>query len=559
MPARDRQRRRGAADRAGRGAPPSAAGPPRDGDRRHGRVTSSAGDAPELAQLEAALADAAAGQPSLAFVVGESGVGKTGSWPSSRARAEAGGARVLRGDCVQLGEGELAYAPLVSALRPLARDADPVLTGLGPEVLAELATLLPGIAAAREQGVRPGEQARVFEALLAVFDGLARERRAAGDRGPALGRRVHARVPALPRRRARRTSRCWSWPPTAPTSCTAAIRCGRCSPSSSARARCAIDLAGFTRDGAREQLADILGAEPEPRSSSGCTRAAEGNPLFTEELLAAGARRPRRACRRAWPRARAADRAARRPTRRRSSACSRPAGGSTTRARRGRRPRAARAARRAARGGRGPHRRARAATATRSATRCCARRPRRPAAGRARRAAPRARARRSRPGAGPLDNARRRRDRPPLPRGRRPAGGAGGGGTRGARGDGGPGLPRGRPALFERALELWDRVPDAPELAGPTRSSCSSAPPPATSTPTTPALGHVARRALALVDEAAEPRRAAGCTGCCTAALWALLRQEEALAALDRGLALLADDVPSPERAGLLARHARRR
>ena len=31
----------------------------------------------ELAQLQAALADAAAGQPSLAFVVGESGVGKS--------------------------------------------------------------------------------------------------------------------------------------------------------------------------------------------------------------------------------------------------------------------------------------------------------------------------------------------------------------------------------------------------------------------------------------------------------------------------------------------------
>ena len=133
------------------------------------------GRALELAQLEAALADAADGQPSLAFVVGDSGVGKTRLVTELAERAAAGGTRVLRGDCVQLGESELAYAPLVSALRPLARDGDPVLTGLAPEVLAELATLLPGIAAAREQGVRPGEQARVFEALLAVLDGLSRE------------------------------------------------------------------------------------------------------------------------------------------------------------------------------------------------------------------------------------------------------------------------------------------------------------------------------------------------------------------------------------------------
>ena len=60
----------------------------------------------ELAQLEAALADAAAGQPSLAFVVGESGVGKTRLVTEVAERARAGGSRVLRGDCVLLGEGE---------------------------------------------------------------------------------------------------------------------------------------------------------------------------------------------------------------------------------------------------------------------------------------------------------------------------------------------------------------------------------------------------------------------------------------------------------------------
>jgi predicted ATPase len=41
----------------------------------------------ELAQLQAALSEAAAGQPSLAFVVGESGVGKSRLVAELQARA----------------------------------------------------------------------------------------------------------------------------------------------------------------------------------------------------------------------------------------------------------------------------------------------------------------------------------------------------------------------------------------------------------------------------------------------------------------------------------------
>ena len=67
----------------------------------------------------------------------------------------------------------------------------------------------------------------------------------------------------------------------------------------------------------------------------------------------------------------------------------------------------------------------------------------------------------------------------------------------------------------------------------------------------------LARRALALVDEVAEPRRAAWLYGMLQRGLWALLRQDEATGALERGLALLAGDGPSPERARLLARQAK--
>ena len=83
---------------------------------------------------------------------------------------------------MELGEGELPYAPLVAALRPLARDQDPVLQEVGEAARAELATLLPDIAppGARGAASRPDDaagvaQRRLFEALLALLERLGRE------------------------------------------------------------------------------------------------------------------------------------------------------------------------------------------------------------------------------------------------------------------------------------------------------------------------------------------------------------------------------------------------
>src|SRR6478672_5583737 len=111
------------------------------------RMTSSRmiGRAAELAELEAALSDAAAGRPSLVFVAGESGLGKTRILDEAARRTRAAGGRLLSGDCVELGEGELPYAPIVAALRPLARDGDPALDALPGAARAELDRLLPGL------------------------------------------------------------------------------------------------------------------------------------------------------------------------------------------------------------------------------------------------------------------------------------------------------------------------------------------------------------------------------------------------------------------------------
>src|SRR5919108_4000582 len=133
----------------------------------------------ELAELEAAIRDASDGRPSLAFIAGESGVGKTRLLNELERRALTIDVRVLTGDCVALGEDELPYAPIVAALRSLTRDGDPVLDELGPATRAGLASLLPELApATRSAGgaaAVPGSdgeappQARVFEALLSLL------------------------------------------------------------------------------------------------------------------------------------------------------------------------------------------------------------------------------------------------------------------------------------------------------------------------------------------------------------------------------------------------------
>src|SRR5262245_6672319 len=135
----------------------------------------------ELAELEAAIHDASAGRPSLAFSAGESGVGKTRLLSELERLALSADARVLTGDCVALGEDELPYAPIIAALRSLTRDGDPVLDELGPVTRAGLASLLPELARPSDErdddrgpGAAGAPQARVFEALLTLLDRLGR-------------------------------------------------------------------------------------------------------------------------------------------------------------------------------------------------------------------------------------------------------------------------------------------------------------------------------------------------------------------------------------------------
>jgi len=138
----------------------------------------------EAAQLRAALERAAGGQPAIVVVAGEAGVGKTRLVHDLVCRVGEVGAVALTGGCLDVGDGVLAYAPLVEALRPLVGLLDPaelerVLGGAG----GELARLVPELGPPAGVGGRPAEAplapTRLFELLLGVLHRLA-------ERGPVL-------------------------------------------------------------------------------------------------------------------------------------------------------------------------------------------------------------------------------------------------------------------------------------------------------------------------------------------------------------------------------------
>jgi DNA-binding NarL/FixJ family response regulator len=257
------------------------------------RVSSSrfVGREPELAELEQLLDEAAGGRAQMALVTGESGMGKTRLVDELAARASAGGARVLFGECIELAAGELPYAPIVSALRPLARRGDPALDAIGA-ARADLAQLLPELGPPIARGADIGNvtpQARLFEALLALLDRL-------GSEAPVVlvVEDLHWADPstrdfliflsrALCRERVLvvgtyRSDELHRRHPLRPV--VAELERGE-------RGR-RIELRPFTREELVAQLADILGAEPERLLVDRLLARSEGNPLFVEELLAAG-------------------------------------------------------------------------------------------------------------------------------------------------------------------------------------------------------------------------------------------------------------------------------
>ncbi len=138
------------------------------------------GRATELAALDAALAAAADGQPGVALVGGEAGVGKTRLLDEFTSRATDAGFVVLVGHCIELGADGLPLAPLVDALRALARGrTTDELAELFGQTRRGLARLLPeldpdvGAAPADRDG---GQTAQLLELVLGLVTRLSAER-----------------------------------------------------------------------------------------------------------------------------------------------------------------------------------------------------------------------------------------------------------------------------------------------------------------------------------------------------------------------------------------------
>lgn len=526
------------------------------------RMTSArfVGRTAQLAELEAALRDAAGSRPSLALIAGESGVGKSRLADELVGQAKELGAVVLHGECVELGEGELPYAPLLGALRPLVRERHPALDSLPPALRAGLDSLLPALGSA--SGPEPVAQSQVFEALLALLEALGEEepvllviedlhwadsstrsflsflaRTLCGESLLVVGTyrsdELHRRHPLRP----------------------LLAELGR---DQVARL---IELPSFTREEMAAQLEGILAAPPDPGLVDRLYPRSEGNALFTEEILAAGLdgrgalpptlrdalmlrverlSRPAQELLRWLACQPAADhelltavagvsrldlREALREAVASQIAVTLPDGsyafrhallrevvhddllpGERTEMH------AALARTLEARidsGERGAHITAEAAHHWRAA-------------------------------------------------GDQPAALAAS--VRAARAAEWLNASAEAQSLFERALELWDRVPDPEALAGATRVELLERAADAADAASDPVRQEaLLRRALALVDEAEEPRRAAGLLRSLGFALWNLHHQDEAIATFDRALALLPEGEQSSDRAALLGAKAKKR
>ncbi|HEX8929539.1 MAG TPA: AAA family ATPase, partial [Actinomycetota bacterium] len=95
-------------------------------------------------------------------------------------RAEAAGATVLVGGCLDVGDGTLPYAPVVEALRSLVATADPAaLDELLGAARPELSRLVPELGGPAPPPAGATPPSRLFELLLGVLHRLA-------ERGPVL-------------------------------------------------------------------------------------------------------------------------------------------------------------------------------------------------------------------------------------------------------------------------------------------------------------------------------------------------------------------------------------
>ena len=251
------------------------------------RVTSAAfiGRRGELRALKAALSRAADGDPAVVLVGGEAGIGKTRLVSELTAACAGDRTRVLAGGCLPVGEGSLPYAPVVEVLRALVAE-------LGPETVRELvgpswpevARLAPGLGRPRVDPDGHPTQSRLFELLLGLLGRLAEQQpillvvedlhwadRSTRELLAFLVRNLRReRVLLVVTYRDDEPGRQWLGAYLAELDRGPVER---------------LVLPRLDRDGTTAQLTGILGAAPATDLADAVFARSQGNPFFTEELL----------------------------------------------------------------------------------------------------------------------------------------------------------------------------------------------------------------------------------------------------------------------------------
>jgi DNA-binding NarL/FixJ family response regulator len=255
------------------------------------------GRAAEMAALEAALDAVRQGEPAAVLIGGEAGMGKTRLIGEFTAAAGEAGIRVLTGACLELGADGLPFSPFTAMLRDLVKEVGPseiarLLSGSG-RAARELARLLPEVAAdPAPAGVgAPGAgeaRALLFEALLTLLERLAEQRPLMlvvedvhwADRS---SRDLLAFLIGYQR----------SLRDVLIVATFRSDELHRTHPLRPLLAELAridwverVELPRLTRGQAEEFAAAVLGHAPDRATADSIYQRAEGNPLFTEELLA---------------------------------------------------------------------------------------------------------------------------------------------------------------------------------------------------------------------------------------------------------------------------------
>jgi DNA-binding CsgD family transcriptional regulator/tetratricopeptide (TPR) repeat protein len=238
----------------------------------------------DLAELRDALKRTRSAEPSTMLVGGEAGVGKTRLVEEFCRSATADGARVLTGQSLELGEEGLPFGPIAAALRELVhRDGPGVLDGRE----RDFARLLPELGPPPEAAeTRRGYLFELVASLLSrlsetqplvlVLEDLHWADRSTRD---LIGFLVRAaRLPHVLLIGTYRTDELHRGHPLRPFLAEL----------DRVRGVQRLELDRLDREGTAAMLAQLLGAEPEPRTVDTISERTQGNPFFIEQFALSG-------------------------------------------------------------------------------------------------------------------------------------------------------------------------------------------------------------------------------------------------------------------------------